>query len=254
MEISSGLIAKTGAVLAALCVGGTGIYLAKNHLNNSISKYEWALINFLEKAKHDIVFDVKTGENENTDLSDSDITFANGKPQKVTVSAIVQVSGTSNSSFKKNGGNASINDEQMKEIKDLNGGNWTWKCKLSFSRGTETSSETIKSDYKNRIFTSDNRGLFGILKKDLSNYTGSGDKWTKDELKLVKMDFVKRCGSSRDTSKNKEINGQKSTSDLTIVVDEFIMDKREGSELIPSNPKLFDQWFDAQYATKQYQS
>lgn len=71
---------------------------------------------------------------------------------------------------------------------------------------------------------------------------------------MVKMNFVRRCGFSRGVSKNKEISGQKQTPDLTITVDEFMLDKKEGSELIPNNQVRFDQWFDSKYATKQYHS
>lgn len=116
-------VVKITAGLIILVGGGTAIYLGKEYLDNYISKYEYALIDYLLGKDNDIVFDVKKGENADQDLSDSDIAFTNGQPQKVTVSAIVQVAGTSGSSFKKSGGNASIDDEQMKGIKALNGGN-----------------------------------------------------------------------------------------------------------------------------------
>lgn len=122
MEITSGLVAKVGAGLTALGIGSTGIYLASRYANNFISKYEWALINFLDGEDNDIVFDVKKGEDEKQDLTDADISFTDGKPQKVTVSAIVKVSGTGGSNFKKKSGDAQIDDVEMKEIKQLNNG------------------------------------------------------------------------------------------------------------------------------------
>lgn len=115
---------KALAVLGVLGLGGVGVWAVKDYFgDNMLSKYDYAMINFLQKDNTDIVFEVKKGENADQDLTANDITFTNGQPEKVTVSAVVQVTANSQTSFKKGSSTASIDDTEMAEIKALNGGN-----------------------------------------------------------------------------------------------------------------------------------
>lgn len=258
MALGAGLVAKGAIALGVVGVGATGIYFAQKYLNFSFDKYDLALINFLSHPENDIVFDVKKGDSASQDLTEGDIKFSDNQNEKITVLATVKVSGTStnNSHFKKNGNSVSLDDQTMKEIKALNGGNWTWKCKLSFSRGEEKTVQEIDEQYKKRIFATGDKGLFGILKKDVSNYTDGGkDKWTKQELKDVKKKFVAFCGAMRLLGGGVSNTSEDSTIIETNVL-EFKFTKNNNNKLVPSNAwksnVLFDKWFGSNYGTKDY--
>lgn len=125
MAITAGLATKILIGLGIVGLGATGAYYLKGFGANLISEYDEALLEFLDGDKdHDIVFDVKKGEDAKDDLTEADIVLPNGEKKDVSVSAIVQISTASTSAFKKKGGTAADeNDKGMKKIRELNGGN-----------------------------------------------------------------------------------------------------------------------------------
>lgn len=76
MEITSAALAKGGG--AAICMGlpGIGIYQVTLHFAGNISKYDKALIEFLnDDPDNDVIFEVKKGETGDRDLETNDIAF-----------------------------------------------------------------------------------------------------------------------------------------------------------------------------------
>lgn len=118
MEITTGLVAKVGGGAVLLGGGATGIYFGHDYLSNSISRYDTALMDFLDtdEATNDIIFDVKKGESGNEELGTNDITLSStASTVKVKVKAnTADLSAT----FKTNGNTPG--DDALKEIKQLN--------------------------------------------------------------------------------------------------------------------------------------
>lgn len=120
MEITTGLVAKVGGGAVLLGGGATGIYFGHDYLSNSISRYDTALIDFLDtdEAKNDIIFDVKKGESGNEELGTNDITLSGtNAPSSVKVKIKANTADLS-ATFKTNG--STPGDDSLKEIKQLN--------------------------------------------------------------------------------------------------------------------------------------
>lgn len=117
MEITTGLLTKSGAALALLGIGGTSIYFGHDYVTNNLSRYDIALINFLDKegGNNDIIFEVKKGEEGTEDLTANDIAFSTN-PASVTAKVKVTAN-TTGSTFKTNSGTA--NEDDLKPIKEL---------------------------------------------------------------------------------------------------------------------------------------
>lgn len=250
MEITTGLIAKVGGGAVLVGGGATGIYFGHDYLSNSISRYDTALMDFLDtdEAKNDIIFEVKKGENGNEDLGTNDITLSGTNtpsPVKVKIKANTT---DLNATFKTNGNTP--DETALKGIKQLNKNDtgWIWECSFNFAaEGQDISGKTIKDEYKNRIFQNSGLGLFGLLKKDLSNYnnptTEDATKWTKKEIIQVKSNFIKKCGQSRGISQNRKLNKEKVGSEEIKVKDIVIKFKAEGDKLVPADETTFNYWF-----------
>lgn len=259
MAITAGVAIKTLVAAGILGLGATGFYYTKEYLSNGFSKYDLALVNFLVADEdNDIVFEIKKGAEANQDLAETDIAFTNGTEKSVSLSAVVQVSSTSTTAFKKKGGTApDSNDEAMKKIKELNKGSWTWRCTLTFTKDDKITDTNPTIKHKERIYGANNKGLFGILKKDLTSYNydkNEENKWTKQELKKIKKDFIVLCGYSRGLSKNKEINNAEDADNKVIdsQAQTFIFDKKDGNEITLNNMDKFDVWFEERYKNKEY--
>lgn len=250
MAFAAGLATKaTAGVIIVGGIGGTGIYFTHEYYSNYISLYDSALINFLNVDGNDIIFSVKKGEGGNEDLSDNDINFSDSgaTPVSVKVKVTANTSGT-DTTFKESSSKHSKHNLDAIKALGKNGNGWTWECSFKFTaEGEGASGKTIKDDYKKRIWQNADLGLFGLLKKDLSSYTNAAsnnnNKWTKEEIKQIKIGFVEKCGQKRVLSKNKELNKGK-VEDKDIKVDDIaITFKVDGNNLTPTNEREFNHWF-----------
>lgn len=248
MEITTGLIAKVGGGAVLIGGGSTGIYFVHDYLSNSISRYDTALMEFLNTDTNDIIFEVKKGENGNEDLETNDIALSNANTTSSVKVKVKAETSTINTTFKTNG--STPNEDALKGIKQLNKDNngWTWECSFKFEMKTgDAGNETIKDSYKNRIWKHPDLGLFGLLKKDLSNYnnptSGDSTKWTKKEIIQVKSNFIKKCGQSRGISQNRKLNRENVSNEEIKIENIVIQFKIEGDKLVPADETTFNDWF-----------
>lgn len=260
MAIVGGVATKIGiSLLVLLGGGGTIVYLGYDYLVNSISRYDKALVDFLrDDEANDIIFEVKKGDNSGSDLTENDISFSDQQSLPISVKVKVTADTTNNNTFKK--GNSTGEASKLDKIKELGkgGNNWTWECAMTFKVNDDAhKTKPISTEFKDRIFKSADRGLFGLLKKDISTYptTKSNNKWTREEIKKVKTDFILKCGNSRGQSENKKLN-KESVSEVKTTVKEFVLVPGSGvNSLEPENKHMFKFWFGPKdYKDKEHQT
>lgn len=109
MKITAKLAAKVGVLVGLSGVGITGVYLGGDYANNLLSKYEKALIAFLNSnGGNDIVFEVKKKD-------DTMISYAGDTEN--SISAKVQIANGSSSAFRRIDEKTKDADKLMENIR-----------------------------------------------------------------------------------------------------------------------------------------
>lgn len=198
MNFYTGLALKTlGGLSAIATVSASSWWLLTGDENVSgPNKFDQGLIDFLEN-KGDIQFNVKYKKGDETSYSN-----LNSFPEvesSISIRALIKIKSTDES----DGGTLSENSESGADEKGKkqtllgknSTSNWSWECEIKFEKtGTDASSiKQLDSTYKDKVFKSDDQGLFGILKS--ANTTGTDTD--KKNKKNKKKKFVEECSKSR---------------------------------------------------------